>query len=763
MNWRFNETGWRILPGGLAAIGFAALLKLGALQPLEAVAYNALFRLRGETPWDDRMVLVKIDDDTLKKLGRFPLPRKYYAQLVDRLTQAGASVIAIDILLSESSPDDPQLAAAMARSQRVVLAQEAGRTGSPLLPVPILREAMLGSGHIRISSDSDGIVRRVEPQLQGDLAFGVTVVEAYSLLQEAVPQPDVNQAIVLNWAGSVRRMPQYSLASVLQGAIPAEAFHHKIVVVGVTATGFDAVNTPFDLNPSASGVHLQATLIHNLLQQNALHWIDDLSLVWLIGFGPVLSVLLSFWRTEIQAVFALTLTLSWGGISLGLFILGYLLPVAFPIGLIITTTLITALTEQLRINAILQRQVQQLWQTYQSDLVLHPGRTTEIKPQPSLAKITAMQPMTQLAALAEQFGRSQSTQAAIARSLSLGLVAADFDGLVWFCNPSAANLLHLELGSHLVPTLVPEWFTVEEWNHSLAVLQTGTPTPAKEKLFRQNWYCLQMEPITYQPEQQSSPFKLDGILLLIEDINDRKKLEISLDRQIDKLNQINQLKDDFISTVSHELRTPLTNMKMAIQLLQIIKTEEQREQYIRILESECNRETALINELLDLQRLDAGRHVLQPEVIKLQTWLPEIIDPFYKRTEAYQQYLSITVPDELPPVICDRSSLERILAELVNNACKYTPPDGEIRVMADDMDSQVELRVSNSGVEIPVQERSRIFERFYRVPNGDFAKQGGTGLGLALVKKLVESLDGEIEVKSSNGWTTFTVQLPLKS
>ncbi|MBW4419478.1 MAG: CHASE2 domain-containing protein [Myxacorys californica WJT36-NPBG1] len=762
MNWRFSELGWRLLPGGIAAITIAALLELGVVKPAEQLAYTALFQARGEVAWDDRLVLVAIDDASVKRLEQFPFSRKYYAQLIDRLTKAGAGVIAIDVLFSETTPDDAILAQAIARSRRVVLAQADEQSEFPLLPVPQLQDAAFGSGHIRASMDSDGIVRKLQPQFQTNLAFGLVATNSYSLTQAPVPHVDLTRPIWLNWAGSVKRIHRHSFADVVQGLVGDSAFRNKIVLVGATASGLDPARTPFNLNPPASGVHLQATLIHNVLQNNALHPVEPVWLLLLLG-GPGLSLILSFWRSEIQALIALGSSLGWGGASLLLLKFNVLIPVAFPIGLIVSTTILVALTERLRMNSILQQQVRQLWQRYESDLVISPTtfREPQSLPPNSLA---SMQRVIQLAALAERFGRSQSTQAAIARSLSMGLAAADFDGLVWFCNPTATNLLKLEIGSRLEFELVPHWLSKSEWQDALAALQSEHPARPKEQLLGARWYRLQLEPLSYQSrsfEKTESDFQLDGILILLEDISDRKKIEASLDQQIDELHQMSQLKDDFLSTVSHELRTPLTNMKMAIQLLKMVGTETQRDHYLQILDNECTRETELINDLLDLQRLEVGGQVLRPERLDLQSWLPELIEPFYKRTEARSQALTVRVDEELLEVECDRSSLERVIVELVNNACKYTPPEGEILVTADAVDPEFEITVCNSGVEIPKAELSRVFDRFYRVPKADPWKQGGTGLGLALVKRLVECLNGEIQVDSGDGRTTFTVRLPF--
>jgi PAS domain S-box-containing protein len=235
--------------------------------------------------------------------------------------------------------------------------------------------------------------------------------------------------------------------------------------------------------------------------------------------------------------------------------------------------------------------------------------------------------------------------------------------------------------------------------------------------------------------------------------------------QVAALEELNQLKDDFLSTVSHELRTPMSNMKMAIHMLQNIASPERQKQYLDILQSECIREIELINDLLDLQRLEASGYLLHPVEINLQQSLDRLIDPFRSRAHDRKQNLQICIPANLPLIIADQPTLERVLAELLNNACKYTPPNGEIIFSVEPLDPSgdrppdIAFSVKNQ-MEIPAAELSRIFDKFYRVPNGDRWRQGGTGLGLALVQRLVTELGGSIQVESSQGWTTFTLHLP---
>lgn len=232
--------------------------------------------------------------------------------------------------------------------------------------------------------------------------------------------------------------------------------------------------------------------------------------------------------------------------------------------------------------------------------------------------------------------------------------------------------------------------------------------------------------------------------------------------QVQELEKLNQLKDDFLSTVSHELRTPVSNMKMAIQMLKVSgELNERVQHYLEILQVECNREISLINDLLDLQRLEnvsySGGFV---ESINLQAWLPIIIEPLRISIQQHHQTLQLNLSPDLPKLFSDYASLKRILTELINNACKYSPDSAEIKlnVCYNSTTAATVFSISNP-VEIPAEELPRIFDKFYRVPNLDAWKQGGTGLGLALVQKLVEQLQGTIFVESSGGWTTFTVQL----
>jgi signal transduction histidine kinase/histone H3/H4 len=239
------------------------------------------------------------------------------------------------------------------------------------------------------------------------------------------------------------------------------------------------------------------------------------------------------------------------------------------------------------------------------------------------------------------------------------------------------------------------------------------------------------------------------------------RLYEAVQAQVVVLEELNQAKDDFLSTVSHELRTPVSNMKMAVHMLRRIAEPERQAAYLDILDKECRREIDLINDLLDLQRLEANAYEICIEPIDLREMILESVTPFQSRTGDRHQTLCLDLPVALPTLHTDKPGLDRILAELLNNACKYTPPQGEIhlRVVAlAGPGPRVRVQVRNQA-EIAPTDLDKIFGKFYRIPQGDRWKQGGTGLGLTLVQRLIVQMGGSIAVTSGHGWTEFTVEL----
>jgi signal transduction histidine kinase len=199
---------------------------------------------------------------------------------------------------------------------------------------------------------------------------------------------------------------------------------------------------------------------------------------------------------------------------------------------------------------------------------------------------------------------------------------------------------------------------------------------------------------------------------------------------------------------------------------------------VQILKDACQREASLINDLLDLADVTANPIPLSPTAIEMSTWLPGVVDSFLERATQNQQTLTLQIADSLPRLITDELCLKRIINELLTNACKYTPAHEQIAVVAEIIGgvrlspttanhpttpiyvSALQITVTNTGVEIPEEERSRIFDKFYRIPGLDPWKHGGAGIGLALVQKLSDRLGATIQANSFTNQTLFTLRLP---
>ncbi|MDZ8186608.1 MAG: GAF domain-containing protein [Nostoc sp. ChiSLP02] len=237
--------------------------------------------------------------------------------------------------------------------------------------------------------------------------------------------------------------------------------------------------------------------------------------------------------------------------------------------------------------------------------------------------------------------------------------------------------------------------------------------------------------------------------------------------QVKELEKLERLKNEFLRTLSQELRTPITSISLAAQTLESVLTPKEIldieivPQLLQILHNECARENKLINDLLTLTSLAAEPNPPTLITIDLQTWLCPIIETFRDVANCQRQQLNLIIDRTLPLLETDITDLERIVTELLNHACKYTPAGKSITVAAEQIADAIELKITNSGIELTDNEVSRIFEPFYHFAKHDPWKHSGTGLELALVQKMVKHLGGSISVESAAGQTTFIVKLPV--
>jgi len=236
---------------------------------------------------------------------------------------------------------------------------------------------------------------------------------------------------------------------------------------------------------------------------------------------------------------------------------------------------------------------------------------------------------------------------------------------------------------------------------------------------------------------------------------------VAIVRDVTQRKEVDRLKDEFISTMSHELRTPLSSLRGFTELLltRDFSLEKQRE-LLSIMKKEATRLTNLINDFLDLQRIESGQQNYHLTWVDLAAVLRESIALFANTTERHT--FQLQVPDRLPPVQADADRLHQVLINLLSNAVKFSPQGGAIIIGVRPEESEVVVWVADQGVGIPPEGYLKVFERFFRIDNRDTRNIGGTGLGLTLVKEIIAAHDGRVWVESTLGQgSTFFFTLPV--
>jgi two-component system, OmpR family, phosphate regulon sensor histidine kinase PhoR len=228
--------------------------------------------------------------------------------------------------------------------------------------------------------------------------------------------------------------------------------------------------------------------------------------------------------------------------------------------------------------------------------------------------------------------------------------------------------------------------------------------------------------------------------------------------------ELDKMKTDFVNMVAHELRSPLVSIRQIQSVLlegMAGPLQEKQTDFVKRGIKKIDSLLDLINDLLNVARLEAGRLVQQPIRVDVSDILKEVVDLFEQR--AREQRVTLTCACERPlPVYADPSNIEKVLNNLISNAINYSPDGGRVEVSARTVGDHVEIRVTDTGVGIPLEEIPKIFEKFYRVKHPKTRSVTGTGLGLSLVKGIVEAYCGRIELESTpNQGTTFRVYLPL--
>lgn len=319
-----------------------------------------------------------------------------------------------------------------------------------------------------------------------------------------------------------------------------------------------------------------------------------------------------------------------------------------------------------------------------------------------------------------------------------GVLIVDSQGVVQFANPAAGRLFQASNPiSRSITEVIRHHQLVEAWRRCQ---QTREMQSESAEVPTRHQY-LQLVVI---PDQHAS-----GSLLLVQDLTRIRRLEA--------------VRRDFVSNLSHELRTPLASLKALTETLQdgALDDPPVARRFIDQIQIEVDALTQMVTELLELSRIESGRLSLDLQPAAPFDLLSSASKRMQLQVERAGLSLHVECPNDLPRVKVDSQRLEQVLVNLIHNAVKFTRPGGEVVLEAEAGIGEVRFAVRDSGIGIPAEDVSRIFERFYRV---DKSRSGsGTGLGLSIAKHIVEAHKGRIWAESLEGQgTSIFFSIPLK-
>jgi two-component system phosphate regulon sensor histidine kinase PhoR len=344
-----------------------------------------------------------------------------------------------------------------------------------------------------------------------------------------------------------------------------------------------------------------------------------------------------------------------------------------------------------------------------------------------------------MAATLSDLRGERDLQKRILEAMHEGVVVVDGDGRIVLVNPALRAMLLL--GADAVGKLL-----IETVRH--AQLHTMLENARAARDDRQ----VELELPGLKPRRmlvQAAPLVGDeGLLFVFVDVTELRRLE--------------SLRRDFVANASHELRTPIAAVRSATETLRwgALEDRQAATRFVDIIERNAVRLQNLVEDMLELSKLESNEFKLKRERVELQRVVPIVLALFRERAEKKGVRLSSELPPTLAAVDGDPRALEHVLSNLVDNAVKYCPAGSRISVGASEEDGRVRLVVSDTGPGIAAEHLSRVFERFYRIDAGRSRELGGTGLGLSIVKHMVEAMRGKVSVESTvGGGSTFSVAL----
>lgn len=337
--------------------------------------------------------------------------------------------------------------------------------------------------------------------------------------------------------------------------------------------------------------------------------------------------------------------------------------------------------------------------------------------------------------------QEQTFLAGVLNTMADGVIITDNNGQILLINPAALRILAFpgqEAQGRTFVQVAREHQLVELWNlcRQSGVEQTGTVETTLRNTFLQ---------AVVTPLKEPEPTRF---LVMLQDLTHVRRLET--------------IRRDFISNISHELRTPLASLSLVVETLKegAVDDPQAARRFLSYIESELSALTQMVEELLELSQIESGRVPLRLKATPVAKLIKKPIKRLAPQAERKNISVQAIIPGDAPPVLADSRRIQQAMMNLLHNAIKFTPPGGNVTIKAEVVGSEMVIAVQDTGVGIPADELTRIFERFYKTDRA--RADEGTGLGLAIAKHIVQGHGGRIWAESIEGkGSTFFFSLLL--
>ncbi len=362
------------------------------------------------------------------------------------------------------------------------------------------------------------------------------------------------------------------------------------------------------------------------------------------------------------------------------------------------------------------------------------GQTIAVKSRDEVGQLTEMfnYLTVRLKSTLDEMSREKNKVEAILTNMTDGIIAVNAEGVVIHANPAAYKIFNIR-EEDLYNRNFDE--AAEKLDLGITFNDILNDSDKNYNILSINNLIIKISVVQIINEQN----KAEGAMLVLQDVTEQEKLD--------------KMRKEFVANVSHELRTPLTTIRSYTETLLdgALDNKEYTLNFLKVINSESERMTRLVKDLLQLSKLDYDKMEWNMKSLSILNILRDCVVKMEMAAKQKNQSLSFEAIGELCEINGDKDRIEQVIINIISNAIKYTPDNGSIKVTAKRLKDSVEIRIADSGIGIPKEDLPRLFERFYRVDKARSRSMGGTGLGLSIAKNIVEAHKGSIRIESEYG------------